>query len=751
MNITQEITLDLSKKSVYQYVSAKEGDSGSRFVKITLTNNGVAYQVPQEVSANFRAQKPDGTMVLNQATVNGDGTVTIELTQQTLAVSGDVYADVFMVGIHHETLSSASFVIHVEPIPEGNKIDSKNEFLVFLQAVEKSEYAAQAATEAAKRAEQAASNNAPKNHAAPDTTYGTGSSKNYGHVRLSDNGSEIIDASAGIAATPKAVVTCVAKEEASRKQEIAVERARIDSFTALPPGETAGNAELVDIRVGYDGKKYPSAGDALRTQVKTIYDNSLVKRNEIVKDANYFTNGWVFIPTDKLSAYINLPPAETGITVITIAGAEGEAVQISASYANTINYMDVWCRKMSSNVWGNWVHNFGMTTSTEKNADNFSDGWVSIATDKLNAYKNLPPVNSGIFIVTILGSNDVTGTQFAFNYAGDQSYLDMWTRHKSTTSWGNWVHTKGFNKIETGADLDTLLNEGVYTWYPRIEIKNTPMGIFGGGTVQVIRTVNGVQQIYTATSKNAGYAVAIRNYYSGSWGKWHIIRDRQESQSMGFLVIGDSLSSGWVQSTDLSKGQNFYRLSWGAHLAKQIGCTYYLSSTGGLATTAWLDPKTECGISKFRRMPKVPVYFIWLGANDAHTSITAADYVKNYKQIIAEIKSVNPDAIIFCCPTDRTGARDMELSNAMVSAVNADYDFHTDHVMVLDATDEIKGATIKGQLIGTHYSPYGYKLIAKAIGKKLEDVVAKNKNIFGYSLAMMVDDDSYAQGYPYIY
>lgn len=70
----------------------------------------------------------------------------------------------------------------------------------------------------------------------------------------------------------KATRSELSTEIGQTKAEIDIERKRINEFTKLPEGSTAGDAETADIRVGADGKTYESAGEAVRGQVKQLSD-----------------------------------------------------------------------------------------------------------------------------------------------------------------------------------------------------------------------------------------------------------------------------------------------------------------------------------------------------------------------------------------------------------------------------------------------------------------------------------------------
>ena len=99
--------------------------------------------------------------------------------------------------------------------------------------------------------------------------------------------------------------------------EVAVERARINQLNTLAEGSTTGDAELQDIRVGFDGLTYENAGEAVRGQFDIVNNDlsnilSYSKETDITSLLNIIggvlTNGKDYNNTDayKRSDYIRL-------------------------------------------------------------------------------------------------------------------------------------------------------------------------------------------------------------------------------------------------------------------------------------------------------------------------------------------------------------------------------------------------------------------------------------------------------------
>lgn len=136
MKSIQNLTLDIENKGFPKHIYAKQGDSG-RLLNVTLTKDGKAVTPENGAEAKFRAVKPDGLLILNGARINEDGTVTAELTRQTLAVKGAAYADIQITGKNGEVLSTVNFIIDIEGAPNGKIGESANELLALASMIEK--------------------------------------------------------------------------------------------------------------------------------------------------------------------------------------------------------------------------------------------------------------------------------------------------------------------------------------------------------------------------------------------------------------------------------------------------------------------------------------------------------------------------------------------------------------------------------------------------------------------------------------
>lgn len=159
MNISQELTLNLSADGIPPRLHMVQGDANTRTVVATLWDGAQPYTVPAASAVMIRFRKPDGTGGLYdttesgaQVTVSGN-TVTAPVATQMLAVAGVVQAQVDIYGTATgkaaEKLATFRFAVEVAPsVYPDAEIISSDYFNIIAADIGK-------AVEAAARAEAA--------------------------------------------------------------------------------------------------------------------------------------------------------------------------------------------------------------------------------------------------------------------------------------------------------------------------------------------------------------------------------------------------------------------------------------------------------------------------------------------------------------------------------------------------------------------------------------------------------------------
>lgn len=161
MQVTKNITLDLLETGSPVIIKAKQNDRNTRYIAAHLYVGRLDYPVPSGTEIAFRYKKPDGTAGFYDAlpnnspaiTVSGN-TVTVELVEQVLTVSGCVHCEINMYNATSEKLTTFTFEISVEEsVLTDAEIISSDYYNVLTAEIAK---ALQAVTDATEQAENAA-------------------------------------------------------------------------------------------------------------------------------------------------------------------------------------------------------------------------------------------------------------------------------------------------------------------------------------------------------------------------------------------------------------------------------------------------------------------------------------------------------------------------------------------------------------------------------------------------------------------
>ncbi len=221
-------------------------------------------------------------------------------------------------------------------------------------------------------------------------------------------------------------------------------------------------------------------------------------------------------------------------------------------------------------------------------------------------------------------------------------------------------------------------------------------------------------------------------------------------------VIGDSLSSGEMaygnaSGEDTTQYVDMFQYSWIQYMARECGITAYNFSQGGMNTRNFLN---DLGgyLTKLQNADyKCQAYFIALGHNDYNYGVdvgTSADinisdpsqnadtYYGNYARIISIIKSVQPNAKIFCICMKSSGYSAYNTAIRYMATIYS-------NVYILDFETYYPKLETSWEYTQGHGNAMGYLNYSWQIGTYVDWIIRNNRSDFKYVQFIGTDYDQY--------
>ena len=544
----------------------------------------------------------------------------------------------------------------------------------------------------------------------------------------------------------------------TREQDAAIDvlQSRMDTFASLPTGSvtTDADAELVDIRVGYEGTTYPTAGDAVRGQVSDLNsDLSYISDNTNLFDENATTDGM------RLN--------ENGI--VTSSGATDYFVS---------DYMPVIPNK--------YVKRNNAPTNTYRRIAVYDANGIPISGQVYT--DNIIQIPSNGFYVRICANQTEKATTTVIVASADDCYARKTNDEllKSDNNLGIIATSDDF-KYNGGiiASSGEVYNTTTYKHTDYIPVcSNKKMIVtnptfatniyFGLSFYDSMKTfISGVRGRQTGESKYEEVLVDIpanANYVRFSFSSKYLdhfyaidnrafvlkrenrVTELNKDNLIGMQlfqkigVIGDSISCGYSLDKNGNVSERNLVISWPQQMARRIGSTVYNLGCSGVDPVEWFDPsypKAQYCYEQYQDTEECDLYIIGLGLNTATlgsiSDINSMDYTQNgltfygqYARIIQMINDEHPNSIVMCLtePTTRISTYDQAVRNICeLNFINAQLlDLENDYFDLFN-THEMNAEHLPDNL---HYTPYGYSLIADAMMKSINNYISIHPTVFKY-------------------
>ena len=513
---------------------------------------------------------------------------------------------------------------------------------------------------------------------------------------------------------------------------------RVDNLSTLQEGSTTADAELIDIRTGYDSTNYNSAGEAVRSQVSDISNkiNTLynVSHNNMVTSIDGM---YIYLTKDGIKIYLSTNAQPILFTGTTYYFPKTE----NSGYAeiNEINFNFNTAYATYALVYNTVLYEFSIKKLKDKRI-NMLDMYDIIlcyaCISNINIISYYTSITNHFFINDIENVSLKTPYLYSGKKTNSMGVVKDWkviTGEKYKIQIWNIENTSDLSKIVMFYYRDTdktdyvIINDRI-VYYNYIEYN-----------INVTEDMKWLR-IYTHTNNTFEWGISkvTDNFNSDDLNTGlikSILSDTTKNLIFGsstcnifkkVVCCGDSYTSGHISGVpDIATITTNEDYAWPHYMELLTGNTWINCGHSGASSITWLT--LNRGLPKAQTVGKTQAYILGLQLNDVHQgwgvdlgtiedigadTDTTRTYYAGISRIIRELNTISPKAKIFVNTCPIIGGKYDTYNQALRDIVNEYKNTYPVHLIDLVNYKKYYDQ-ISGDSVGSHYTAIGYERFAE--------------------------------------
>ena len=558
------------------------------------------------------------------------------------------------------------------------------------------------------------------------------------------------------------------------QNDINVLKNRVDGIVALPDGSTTADAELVDIRTGADGKKYVSAGTAVREQVSGL--KSDLKKQ---KDNNFLQKNYIDFPYDdkdqKTTGGITFSVNSDGTI-----HAEGTATGSSNSYFFLRKFDNPQRLVGRYRLTGSPANGLGKWSIRIGKCNNTLTSWSTVASEVGDGLVyNFEEGVDYCFVATVNMGNtvDITFKPELIDLS-IKNNKELSEKVQNINNFGKWLYKldgtneQSARRIDVAQDfvsgqtlvfrlLDSVggIPHRYYLYFFRADGSYQRYGEYQGNDFKSVT----LEEDFVSVRLRVEYTDIIdtSNLYSNMFfasadanddfvAQIAAIEAQRQKDSKKLEIAsksvkifkkvcccGDSYTAGYIVDKDGVAHRVNEDYAWPHYMATATGNDWV--NCGHSGTSAYTWQIEERGLPKARTTGKVQAYTVGLMINDSSDDPSrnlalgiisdigtdAMTYYAQYSKVIRELSAISPDAhiFLFTCPKVE-GERYIGYNQAVHDIYEAYKATYKVHLIDLFANFDLYNTdTINTDKKSGHYTATGYEKFAEILEKLMSEYI----------------------------